>query len=196
MTQEIIENISGVGVLIVGRNDLEKGFLTIKELNTSRKKNKLRGMVSLPMETKEIGESNDQTLERLFIEEVAIGVYMPEKRTKLCICELLPGVVLHAYLFEIDRRSSISLGSFMDEVSSLGWTNFGEIINASKGSLRFRPGVYEVVSSYFTFLKDREKFQPQIYRSNELMHQIPEEAFELAERIVSPSEALSQFSSP
>lgn len=178
MVEYLVERLSGVGALIVESGNQIRSFLVIQELRSNQRTNKLAGMLSLPMETMEEGENYVQSLRRLFKEEVVIGSCNEEEGRELCICELLPGVVLHAFLFESTKEDLIQPGSFIDEVSNVDWIRLEEVMNTSENSLRFRPGVYEVVKSYFDLQNDPAKFKPPVFRAHELKHHIPSELFE------------------
>lgn len=179
MVEDLVEQLSGVGALIVESGNQDRSFLVIQELRSNQRTNKLAGMLSLPMETMEEGENYVQSLRRLFKEEVVVDSYSEEKGIELCICELLPGVVLHAFLFETTKEGLIQVGSFVDEVSNVDWIKLEEAMNTPENSLRFRPGVYEVVKSYFDLQNDPVKFRPPVFRAHELKHHIPVELFKI-----------------
>ncbi len=189
------EQVAGVGAFIVVPSIPELGFLTIEEQSSKRLTNKLKGMRSLPMETIEIGENHQQALERLFREEVRIPVIShPDNltRLKLSTCELTEGVILHAYLIELapTLHPFGEIGSHKDEVGNVDWTNTMDVLMA-KGSLRFRPGVFEVVSSYIGYRARPETFTPFVY--TRLRDQVPMGIFDLMEQGISQTEALSRF---
>jgi len=102
-------------------------------------------------------------------------------------------VVLHAYLFEVDCGSTIALGSYKHEVSAVGWTKIDDIISTPKGSLRFRPGVFEVISSYLNYLADPQNFHFQVFSYNDLRNSVPVKVFDYIESGLSEREALSRF---
>ncbi|MBU3957418.1 NUDIX hydrolase [Patescibacteria group bacterium] len=185
--------LTGVGALIISPESSYESFATITEGHTKRSTNKLRGMQSLPMETAEWGETYEQTLERLFEEEIRFLPLSLLLKTKLCTCELAPGVLVHLYLYEIPSHNSIFLGSHNQEVSNLEWVSFVDILNEPTGSLRFRPGAYECVVSCLDYLKDPENFQPPVISFHQLRHQIPHVVFNLIEAGFSEREVLFQL---
>lgn len=164
----------GVGALIISPD--HQHFLTIKELETSRRTNKLKGMRSIPMESTEPKETLDQTLDRLFKEEV--DIWPRSLRGELCRCELARGVVARIYLYEISPDTKISGGSHSTEVTDVGWTSIEDAFFAPFGL--FRPGVYEALQSYLQ-IDASEKYNPHFYRYDELWNNIPRYLFDIAE---------------
>ena len=186
-------HITGVGALIVSPETQPKKFLTIRERYTSKITNKLSGMDLLPMETGEVGEQAEDTLGRLFTEEVRISPVIRRLESCLCVCELAPGVFMHAYLYEALPNAEPQIGSRVGEVENIGWTPFVDVLNLPQTSLRFRPGVYETVLSYYDYLENPDRFYSRIFPYNSLRHKVPPQAFKLIERGVSQEEALSQL---
>lgn len=192
---EIEERTTGVGALIVVADTHRPDFLTIEETRTKRSSGKLKGMRSLPMETVEDGETHQQALARLLQEEVRLNTVCLAGeliRLKLGRYELTPGVVLHAYVIEAPRDSGISVGSGVD-VQRPEWTSIEEVLATSRGSLRFRPGVKEIITTYLDYLQDKESFQQVIYSSDELANTVPNDVYDLIDQGTNETEALSQL---
>jgi hypothetical protein len=63
--------VSGVGLMLF---DFSGKMLLLKELQSKVHYCKLAGMLSFPIETIEDGETSDQALERLIVEEVGVPI--------------------------------------------------------------------------------------------------------------------------
>ncbi len=191
---EFKENVAGVGALVVVRGDLDRGFLSLRELRSKRSTNKVLGMRTLPMETVEPGEVRLQAWERLVKEEFHVTnfQYDPQEvvQNVLCRCELRPGVMLYASVLQIDPQAEIVAGSESQEVADLRWTQFDDVLSAPQGDLGIRPGMREVIRSYMEYQRDPLEYSPRTYRYSELHDQIPDQIFNLLERGVSLKEAL------
>lgn len=192
MSTELVERVPGVGALIVVPEDPDRGFLTLRELRSKRSTHKVVGMLTLPMETVEPRENYAQAFERLTREEIQIENfrYDPRAIVRLCLCELRPGVVLHASILAVSPDADIIIGSESQEVADLRWTSFEDILNAPKGDLGIRPGTREVVQSYLEYRVNPTIYQPRAYGYDELHDRIPDEVFDLLEAGLSLEAAL------
>lgn len=178
--------VAGVGAFIVDAQNPLRGFVTVEEMTTKKKTNKLRGMKTYPMETIERGEDHNQALDRLFQEEVTMTPTLALTRIKLGQYELIPGVMLHTYLFEANSDVMALIGSASSEVRDPKWTTFEEVKSASIGA--FRAGVYETVMNYLDYLRNPRNFQTRTYIN--LRDRIPQEVFEFIAGGASEKEAL------
>lgn len=184
--------LTGVGAFIIPSGLNQEKFLAIQEKQDKRQSNRLKGMLTLPMETGESGETVYETLERLFKEEVKINGYY-KTVAKLGVYEINYGVVLTAFLVEVDPDVQVSVGTFTEEVNNLQWVQMQNVLTTSAHDLSYRPGVWEVVKSYNDFNRNHELYQPQVFNYNDIRHKISPEVFNLIEQGVTRSEALSRY---
>ncbi len=195
VTESIVLPKAGVGALVVIPERME--FITITELDTNKPTNKLAGQISVPMESVELGDRGRRPAWRkLFKEEIQPVNFNPEKINQIFLgqFELVPQVMVHVRAFLISPEAKIVLGSATSEVTDLRWRGLNEVLDEPKGSLRFRPGVREVVETFcFRYLSNPAQFQAVILRHNGLQDNIPQAAFNLIEKGLSVSETLSQL---
>lgn len=188
-------DFAGVAAVIVIPGNPEKGVLTIEELNTNRGTNKLRHMRSIPMESREEGETPEDTLKRLLVEEVSLSIfYHLNELTRLYLCCGEPAkdkYVLY-YLLRIPSLSEISHGTTVFEVNNIKWIHPKEILETPPHVLHYRPGNYEALELYQDYSNDPENFVPGRFFYPELYHQIPPALFDLLEEGVSEKEAASR----
>jgi hypothetical protein len=182
----------GVAALIV--NPQSNTVLTIEERNTKRATNKIAGMRSIPMETRESNEPLRVTRRRLFIEEVRIQDldYIRPAKT-IGVFELSPGTGVYFYAYEIAGNPQILNGEDLNDVQNIGWTQIEDLINEPVGNLRFRPGNREGLIKYLDYKINPRYFRPEIIRFNQLLDSIPSNVFDLIENGLSVEEALSQL---
>lgn len=176
--REVVEDLKGVGLFIVTPDGY---FLTIEEARTKRKTNKIAGMRSLLMETIEAGETQEQAIARLLIndEEVSAKQFRtltPER--KLCRVQLTPGVWLHAYLIQVSGQFPVRPGTAPD-ARNPGWTHINDVLASSPSEQKFRPGTREVIKSYLAH-KENGNQESQVYFRCE--DDIPQEVFDMLER--------------
>lgn len=194
MSLELEEKVTGVGALIVCPGWMDRGFLTIKELNSKRSTNKLAGMRSLPMETVEAGETHNLALKRMFFEETIPNPWLGGllDTTLLCKAQLSPGVVLYSYLVEAPWQTTFSLGSDTQDVTDPHWMPRSRVLFPENNNhFAFRPGVFETIMSYNHRLRDPQNFEPQTFIN--LKNAVPDRVFDLMDQGVSQTEALSQL---
>ncbi len=175
--REIVENLTGVGLLIVTPDGY---FLTIEETRTKRKTGKIAGMRSLLMETLEAGETQGQAIKRLLIDDEEVSaeqfrVLAPEK--KICRVQLTPGVWLHAYLIQVPDRFPVRSGTAPD-AKNPGWNHINEVLESSPIEHKFRQGTREVIISYLGH-KENGNQEPQVYFHCE--DEVPQEVFDAVE---------------
>lgn len=178
----------GVGALVVIPEYLEAGFVAVEEMQSKRETRKLEGMLSLPMETLEPGESDQQALLRLLTEEVRI--VSVKDSIYLGVYAFSENVMLNGYVVTTTPDAVISEGDDNQEVSLVGFIRFEEVLNSPKGSYRFRPGVKEVVSDYLQYLSNPNSFTPRRVLSHQLYEQVPDVIFDWLDNGVSLEEAL------
>ena len=193
--ESIVRPKGGVGALIVIHE--KQQFITIVELHTNRPTNKLAGQISIPMESVELGERGRRPAWRkLFKQEVKSVNFNLKKIGQIFLgqFELVPEVMVHIRAFIVSSEVKIVLGSETAEVADLKWCRFDEVLSEPKGSLRFRPGVREVVETFrFKYLANPAQFRAGICRYQELQANIPQGAFDLVDRGFSVGEALSRL---
>lgn len=185
---EIKERVVGVGAFIITPDNF---FLTIRELTTKRLTGKIAGMRSLPMETVEDRETDEQALTRLFEEEVEVsGLNGLEGKALLCRIQLTNEVWLHTYLIRVPDILHTEVGTDANKISEPAWININEILKSKPSERRFRPGVRESIKSYASYLQDPAGFQPDIYFRCE--DEVPQEVFDHVEREAMQITASSQ----
>lgn len=191
-TEGLEGRVAGVGALIVVPEDPGRGFLTLRELTSKRSTHKVAGMLTLPMETVKPGEEYAQTFERLTREEIQIKNfrYDPRAVTRLCLCELRSGVILHASVLEVSPDVDVIIGSESQEVADLGWTRFEDVLNAPVGDLGIRPGTRKVIQAHLSYKINPAGYTPQVYRYGDLQDYIPDKLFDMIESGISLEEAL------
>lgn len=169
---EIIEEVVGVGALIVTPNDL---FYSIRETRTNRKTGKVKDMISAPMETVEPGESLEEAMGRLFTEEVGLPANVSLlPRGKICRIQLTPRVWLHAYLFTTEQTFEIRPGTAAD-VADPAWRSISQVLDEMRE--RPRPGLREFIKSYRAWQKEGTGFWPHFYTF--CQDQVSEEEFKI-----------------
>lgn len=173
LSPEIIEEKRGVGIFLVTSDGY---FLTVEETRTNRHTAKVEGMRSIPMETLEPGETDEDALYRaLGNEEVKSEAFRELKpRAKLCAVQIAPGVWLHAYLIIVPSIFQVEPGNAPD-VTGPGWNHINELLGSTPGNRKFRPGNREVIKSYLEF-RQNTTFQPGLYFRCE--DEIPQEVFD------------------
>ncbi len=195
--EELEGRIAGLGLVIVTQNSLDRGFISLTELRSKRSTHKVAGSITIPMESRESGETPAENLARLTTEEIQLRnfSYNPEQvlSQKLCTCELRPGVIVPMYLLEVSSATDVIPGSESQEVAGLRWTQFTEAVASPQNDLRLRPGTREAVWSYLTYWRNPADFKPLVYSYEQLTDHIPSEIFDQIEKGVSLEEALSQL---
>ncbi|MFA5932536.1 MAG: hypothetical protein WCV81_05215 [Microgenomates group bacterium] len=188
MKSEIQPTLFAVGALIVCGGE----FAAVTEENTSRKSVKIAGQQTHPMETIEDFDKDDSaTLCRACKEEVKL-IINPENFVLLNSVETRPSVELRNYFVNISAKDLVGRGEFIDEVSPVEWLPLQEVIS-SKGSLRFRPGVFETVSDYMRLQSNPSNFKPGEYGHTDLVDQIPSEVYGLVDSGVNGKEAVFRW---
>lgn len=184
---------AGVGALIVIPEKWQ--FLTLVELETNRPTNKLAGQRSIPMESVDYGnEDRRLAWKKLFKEEIKPVNFNPRKIDQMLLgqFELVPEIMVHMRAFLVFPTSEIGLGTHSSEVTDLKWLGFDEVLCEPRGSVRFRPGVRDVVETFcFKYLSNPDQFRPGICRYHELQNNIPQKVFDLIDQGFSVSKALS-----
>ncbi len=125
-----IVNISGVCAVIVGPDGK---ILSTRENTSKRVTGKVAGMLTIPMETQEPGESDFQTTLRLLEEEAAglqIEILTPEslKDGHLCRVQMTPGVWVNIY--ELHTTNKRGRGSQFNDVDGIYWHSASNILQA------------------------------------------------------------------
>lgn len=146
----------GVGAVVLFGDNV----LTLKEKQDKPYANKLAGMRSIPMETLESGESHEQGMHRLHIQEGRpslnghgpLGIYLGD-------ILIAPGVPLHAYLQEAISPDLIP-GSEQDEVGDYNWTPVNELLSIKPGDLSWRPGAVEALELALKARSSNGEYQP------------------------------------
>lgn len=189
--------ITGVMALVVIPEDLDAGFLSITEQRFKRASNRIKGARSMPMETSDPGENDNQTLARLFQEEIKIvSSSINIGQEPLSLIEIAPSTVGNAYLVEVASDVKAITGSDTGDVDNIVWTKFDEVLSTPAGSLVFRPGVFEIVDSYFQYLRKSDHSQPPFIPYSQIMHPVPTELFDLLDQGINESIVLSRFGFP
>lgn len=166
-----VERIAGVCALVPNPLQPTKEFLAIREQTWKRTTNKLPGMLTAPFETVETGENHTDALKRIFTEEYRIyqgQLSIPEDRRSLdgallCKVQLSPGAYLYAYQVPAAEDFIGIVGDRQNEINNIGWVSFDRVIDKSKKWFEFRPGMDEIVNSYFQKLSNPEEFYPETY---------------------------------
>lgn len=172
-----VEQKIGVGLLLVNYSEIKPEILTIIEHNTNYSTHKITGMRSFPMETLEPNENDQDAIRRLLEEEITTDLDISRLQL-LSQVEIRPRVILRGYFLETAIKPTVNIGNFKHEVSSPKWLLIDEILHDPIGSLRFRPGVKEMLTCYQTYKTSQEVFCPKFIGYSNLFEYIPEHLYE------------------
>ncbi len=153
--------LAGVGALIIVPQT--ETFLTVRELTSSVRTIKEAGMRTHPMESLEPGETPQQGLKRLFVEEIK-GI--PEELIvgAIDLCDVFIGDKrVRNFLLAVDKPFNVQNGTMFEEVTSPQWLEIARVSEAPIGSNRFRPGVRETIDALTRFSRDQKGYRPLLY---------------------------------
>lgn len=197
MNREFDGKVAGITAIFYIPDQAERFCPTIQELRTKRSTNKVALQRTVPMESSQSGESEEETLLRLMTEEIRLLNTSPldaaRAAKRISVSELNRGVFVPVYSVPVPPETEFILGTHKKEVANLRWTSMGEIYDEPAGSLYFRPGNFEAIASHFAYLSDPQNYQPRQINFSELKHKIPKKLFDLVEGGISPDIALSQL---
>lgn len=152
MSKEVVAGVAAL--IVVPQTD---SFLAIRELISSERTIKLAGMFSPPMESAIVGESSEQTLVRLFQEEVS---FPSAARFRFYgqLCRLkYPGFIVDGFVFLSDEEYLVQEGTTKDEVERPVWKPLSVVERSPIGNFDFRPGARELIQAYRTRTTNGER---------------------------------------
>ncbi len=163
----MIKEVVGVGVGAVVIHP-DQRILVVTEQNTRRFTRKLEGMMSIPMETQELGESDEDTLRRSICGEETTGLSFAEQnltQNPLAEIQFWPGIWLKAYALHA-THGGVQIGSD-PATTDARWVDIDEILTAPKHSFGrtdsenlpdfLRPPVSAALKRFLNSLEDDKR---------------------------------------
>lgn len=193
MSSELKIDAVGVGALVVVRGYPQGAFVAARHNYAKEISEKLSTQISFFTETKNPGESDEETLGRLFkVEEAYISGISDREclpDVKLSDSILVTGkgnASLATYMFEVDGEPTVRI--LDGEIAEIGLVPFRTVLDAPNGSWWLRWNVYEAIKDVMAWSKS-----PDNYISREHIQfrdRVPSGVYELIDQGVSEIEAL------
>ena len=128
-----MEVVSGVGLVLF---DLIGRILLLKELKSKIHYCKVAGMLSVPIETIEEGESNDQALRRLIVEEIGVPIEAKPTFFKELMIKLNGTFTERLYVYTGMCEESFVARPTDTDIVYFGWMFPRQIMNLPLGQKR------------------------------------------------------------
>ena len=135
-----MDRIRGVALVVVSP---EGKILILKELQEKPELDKKSGMFSIPMETCEIGEHNEEAIIRLVMEELPGLFVSVDSLAHIGSYQIVPEVWVQLFSMKVANTKLPNLDPANKEVSDHQWCNPREALK-----LWLRRGAKEMISDF------------------------------------------------